>query len=553
MQMKNKLFSILLAACLGCTACNKMLDEDIRSQVTADYLNTSKGWQEGVNGAYATLKTVFCAIEDNGIIPNLTVFGTDTYTNGFDGSYKMMNFYNSDLNPRTPVVNYNWRNLYVSINACNTVISRADKVTGLSEELKKTRLAEVRFIRAEYYYLLVELWGPVPLSLDETTSIETNATRAPVKDVFAAILDDLNFAVQNLPVTASNYGRVTKPAAEMLLANVYLAKATSEAKEADDYARAAELAKGVINNYGFKLLDDFGKIFEQGAGEKNSEVIWSIQNNKDIISNGPGNTMHLYFLMKYDDLPGMQRDIANGRPYARYKPTDFVLNELFDRNLDSRYTKSFKRVFYCNKPGTYTINGHTVNMRNGDTAVYVADREYTDEELSHIDYSVWSPSKQNERVFPTLNKFLDPQRVGVNDQPGSRDLLFFRLAEAYLTAAEGLLMSGKPDEAADYINVVRRRAANPGATPEETEANRTAMEITPGQVNIDFILDERARELLGEGVRWIDLVRTGKLVERVKLHNPVAAVNIEPFHVLRPIPQEQIDRTSGDFPQNDGY
>jgi hypothetical protein len=263
--------------------------------------------------------------------------------------------------------------------------------------------------------------------------------------------------------------------------------------------------------------------------------------------------MHLYFLMKYDDLPGLQRDIANGRPYARYKPTDFVLNDLFDRQLDSRYRESFKRVFYCNKPGTYTINGHSVDLKIGDTAVYLADREYTPEELSHIDYNVWPPSKQNERVFPTLSKFLDPQRVGVNDQPGSRDLLFFRLSETYLTAAEALLMSGRPDEAADYINVVRRRAANPGATPEETEANRTAMEVSPAQLNIDFILDERARELLGEGVRWIDLVRTGKLIERVKKYNPVSAVNIQPYHVLRPIPQIQIDRTSGTFEQNPGY
>jgi len=551
--MKNSLIKILLIACLVCPACNKMLDEDIRSQVVGDYLNTPTGWQSGVNGVYATLKNVFCAIEDNGIIPQITVFGTDTYTNGFDGGFKMMNFYNSDLNPRTNVIYSNWRNLYVAINACNTVIDKADLVPGLSDDVKNTRLGEVRFIRAEYYYLLVELWGPVPLSLKETTTIETEATRAPVKDIFAAIIEDLNFAIQHLPAVAANYGRVTKPAAEQLLANVYLAKATSEAKEADDYSKAADLAIDVINNYGFKLLDDFGKVFEQGSGEKNPEVIWAIQNNKDIISNGPGNTMHLYFLMKYDDLPGMQRDIANGRPYARFKPTDFVLNDLFDRQLDSRYRESFKRVFYCNKPGTYTINGHSVNLKAGDTAVYLADREYTPEELSHIDYNVWPPSKQNERVFPTLTKFLDPQRVGVNDQPGSRDLLFFRLSETYLTAAEALLMSGRPDEAADYINVVRRRAANPGATPEETEANRTAMEVSPAQLDIDFILDERARELLGEGVRWIDLVRTGKLIERVKKYNPVSAANIQPFHVLRPIPQIQIDRTSGTFEQNPGY
>ena len=549
----KKIIYIFSFSLFVCSACNKMLVEDVRSQVTGDYLNTTQGWQEGVNGVYSTLKNVFTGIEDNGIIPQITVFGTDTYTNGFDGGFKMINFYNSDLNPRTAVIRTNWNNLYIAINACNAIVDRAVNVTGLSGTLKNTRLAEVRFIRAEYYFLLVQLWGPVPLSLRETQSIITDATRAPVKDVYDSVITDLNFAIENLPVTASNYGRVTKPAAENLLANVYLARATSEAKQPDDYSKAADLAKGVINNYSFKLLDDFGKVFEQGAGEKNAEVIWSIQSNKEIISNGLGNSMHLYFLMKYDDLPGMQRDIANGRPYARFKPTDFVLNDLFDRQLDSRYTKSFKRVFYCNKPGTYTINGNSVNLKAGDTALYLADREYTPSELSQIKYNVWPPSKQNERVFPTLTKFLDPERKDINDQPGSRDLLFSRLAETYLTAAEALLMSGHPDEAADYINAVRRRAAFTGSTPTETEANRQAMEITSAQLDIDFILDERARELLGEGTRWLDLTRTGKLVDRVKKYNPVAAANIQPFHVLRPIPQEQIDRTSGEFKQNYGY
>ncbi len=334
---------------------------------------------------------------------------------------------------------------------------------------------------------------------------------------------------------------------------VYLARATSEAKQAQDYAKAAELAKGVISKYNFKLLDDFAKIFEQGSAEKNAEVIWAIQNTKDVIANGPGNTMHLYFIMKYDDLIGMQRDIANGRPYARYKPTDFVLNTLFDRQLDSRYEKSFKRVFYCNKPGTYTINGKAVALAAGDTAVYLPDREWSAAEISRAKYSVFPPSRQNERVFPTLIKHLDPQRQGINDQPGSRDFLFFRLAETYLVAAEALLMSGNSAEAATYLNMVRRRAAKSGATPAETEANRLAMEITPNLLTLDFVLDERARELLGEGNRWIDLVRTGKLIERVKKYNPVAAANIKDFHVLRPIPQQQIDRTEGEFKQNPGY
>lgn len=129
----------------------------------------------------------------------------------------------------------------------------------------------------------------------------------------------------------------------------------------------------------------------------------------------------------------------------------------------------------------------------------------------------------------------------------------FRLADTHLMAAEALMMTGNLNEAAMHVNLVRTRAAKQGATEAETEANRLAMEVTPDQLDIDLILDERARELLEELHRWEDLARTGKLVERVRMYNPDGDQNIEPYHVLRPIPQEQNDPTSTPYPQNPGY
>jgi hypothetical protein len=82
------------------------------------------------------------------------------------------------------------------------------------------------------------------------------------------------------------------------------------------------------------------------------------------------------------------------------------------------------------------------------------------------------------------------------------------------------------------------------------------MEITPAQMTFEFLTEERERELIGEQHRWLDLKRWGILIERVKQHNPQAAPNIQDFHVLRPIPQNQIDRAEGgaaSFPQNAGY
>ena len=81
------------------------------------------------------------------------------------------------------------------------------------------------------------------------------------------------------------------------------------------------------------------------------------------------------------------------------------------------------------------------------------------------------------------------------------------------------------------------------------------VQILPSQVTLDFILDERARELAGEQLRWFDLKRTNKLVERIKALNPDGAQFIQSFHVLRPIPQSQIDAVANkdEFTQNPGY
>lgn len=549
----NKLSFLAIATCFAISSCSKLLNEDVRSQITDDYISTEEGFENAVNAGYSFLKAFYGGDEYGA---SITVFGTDLFTNGFDGGIKYLNTYDANLNPRNAACNAIWNSLYMAINTCNAAINRAPGIGGMDENLKNVRVAECRFLRAEYYFLLVQLFGPVPLKLQETRGIDREATRAPLQAVYDSIIEDLNDAVQTLPVEASDYGRATKPAAEHLLAKVYLTKASSAAKQQDDYDNAAKYAENVINNYNFKLLDDYSKIFEEGAGEKNSEVIWSVQNSKDFLTVGLGNTLHLYFIMKYDDLPGLKRDIQNGRPYARFKPTVFTLQQLFDRQHDGRFEKIFKRVFYCNNPGTFKNNhGETITLNTGDTAIYLSDRKLTADELKRSDskYSVYNPEEQTERVFPVLNKFLDPERPDMNEMRGSRDFLAMRLSETYLIAAEALMMTGQKDKAVKYINIVRRRAAKTGHTDAETNNNKLAMEITPDQLNIDFILDERGRELLGELTRWFDLVRTGKLIERVKKYNPVAAANIKPYHILRPIPQDQIDRSSTEMEQNEGY
>jgi hypothetical protein len=256
----------------------------------------------------------------------------------------------------------------------------------------------------------------------------------------------------------------------------------------------------------------------------------------------------MYFLMAYDTEQGMVRDVENGRPFKRFKPNDYAL-DVFDRDIDSRYEKSFKTVFYCNNPEDVEFYNGTTYMEEGDTAIWLPGEELDITIIKSKDFLVLTPASYTSKLYPTLTKYLDPTRESASDADGSRDVLVCRLAETYLIAAEAEFGLGDNDAAATWMNVVRRRAAYDGM--------ETDMEVSGSDITLEFILEERTRELMGEMHRWFDLVRTGTLVERVQLYNAEAADNIQDYHVLRPIPQDQIDRTYNSdgtvYGQNTGY
>lgn len=557
--MRTILIICIFAAGLS-FSCKRMLDEEIHSQVNDNYLSTPEGFEDGVKAAYSTLRTFHA----NELGTTMTVFGTDTYTMGSDGSYKFINEYSSQFDPRTNYVRDLWNSLYIGINTCNAVIDRANDIEGITEEQRNIRVSEARFLRAYYYFTLVQQFGAVHLSTAETKEPTTQASRADITSIYQVIEDDLRTAVQYLPATQTDYGRATKPATEHLLARVLLTRATSAAAKDSDYADAAVLAEGVINNYSFRLLDDFASVFVQGAGERNDEVIWAVQYTKNALTNGAdaeadgtGNSAHRYFLMEYDVQPGMNRNLADGQPWKRFMPTNYTLNTLFaDRVNDTRYKKSFKDVFYCSKPGTYNVNGKQVTYALGDTAIWLPGYKLAPAVKAVKNFLVIEPDGYTKKLYPSLTKFLDPERPDINYEFGSRDFLAFRLAETCLIAAEAFMYSGQLDKAVTYVNMVRARAAYNGLDEASDAAHRQAMLITAADLNIDFILEERGRELLGEQFRWYDLVRTHQLVQRVQAYNPDGGKNIKDYHVLRPIPQDQIDRTeggAGSFPQNPGY
>jgi hypothetical protein len=161
-------------------------------------------------------------------------------------------------------------------------------------------------------------------------------------------------------------------------------------------------------------------------------------------------------------------------------------------------------------------------------------------------------------MYPSVKKFDNATRPAINDA-SIRPIVLLRFSEIYLIAAEAAFKLGNYSTEAAMLNVLRTRAAaRPAGAPAAPAGAVAAMQVTQAQVQsagIDFILDERSRELYGESVRWYDLVRTQSLVRRVGALNPEAGPNVQSFMMLRPIPQNQIDLVTvgPKFPQNPGY
>jgi len=550
--MNRKIYLILVIALAFITkSCDDFIEEELVTDVSAaSYYTTEAGLEDGVKATYASLKPFYG--QEMGAA--MTTFGTDIWQNGSDGGHKVFNFYDGGLNGSESYIRDSWDTWYQGINQANGIINRSADVE-MDETQKNLRIAEVRFLRAFYYFHIVTTFGDAHLTLEETEGVEIEANRTSQAEIYSqAIVADLEFAIANLPDEQDDYGRATKPAAEFLLGKVLLTRSYKSFAEATDASNAETLFGNVISNYNFSLLDDFADLWDI-ANQENSEMVFVQPNSKSQVDNGIdnfGHRWHLYFLHEYDVRRGMTRDITNGRPWKRHRPTDFMLT-LWDRTIDARYESSFKHVWFANKdePATEAVGDEPARaaLAIGDTAIYIPgpgrDIDWPQSRQNAVPYLVYSNDEYTERLFPSMNKWIDATRPDRQKTQGQRDFILMRLGDAYLLRAEARLSQGNTTGAAEDINVIRIRAA--------VDGQEAAIQIDAADVTLDFLLDERARELVGEGHRWWDLARTGTLVERTRLYNNGAAPNIQDYHAVRPIPQNQIDRTLGGYPQNPGY
>ncbi|MFN4145469.1 MAG: RagB/SusD family nutrient uptake outer membrane protein [Runella sp.] len=590
--MKKTYLICCCVVALLATSCKDYLVEEMVSGISYEHYDTEDGIKNALNATYAALRD-FHATENVG--SDLNLMGTHVWTDATAG--KPFNEYSAALNSTAGSLATVWTSYYRGINSANVVIKRTPTVAATSflttPANRNIWVGEARYLRAFYYFHLVQLFGRIPLELNENLEARKDFKRASVEAVYQAIITDLRFASQHLPLTQRDYGRATRGAANHLLAKVYLTRGSAitdqRGQKPTDLDSAAHFAEAVINSNVYQLVPDYARLIDFN-NQRNSEVIFSIVFNPDVRFGGfdkTGNWTHVVWLWGYDLVAGMKRDIPNGRPGIRIVPTDYTL-DIFDRRNDARFYKNFKWAFMSNNAATIprwtAANAPNASLvgkpkfAEGDTAIYLSmDRNVSDAAIARKSYT-WIPRNKfvqgTQKRFPVLMKSLDPARADLTIV-SSRDWVYARLGETYLIAAEAHGRMGRYDKAVQHINKLRERAAykegelkpaafvttEGGKQADLTKSTFPQLRITVDSVNsvsktINFIMHERTRELLGEGHERYDLLRNELLIEWVKRYNPLA-VGIQPHHKLMPIPQTvHIDRltdpTNKDH-QNEGY
>jgi len=540
--MKKILYLSGLLCLLATGSCSDFLEEDNKSNATAEkFYLTQGGYESLVNSAYSTLREVYAPQ------PFMFVAGTDLFFGTGQEAPLGLTSYHT-LTPGSSQVSDFFQTLYEGIQVTNTALHYAE-LTGDFAALE-SRKGEMRFLRAYYYFMLVQHFGGVSLVTEMVQTPITHFERESASDIYQFIITELEQALNEVPAVQSQVGRVTKRAVQHYLAKVHLTRGYEEFGQASDFEKAASYAEAAINNQALTVL--YSQIFAY-KNDANPEIIFSIQ--YDAASTLNGGT-HQWDTPYGPLINGLNEGVTK---MLRLKVTEYLWKVFGE--YDNRFEGTFMLVRtnpyvgYNEDPAKYPITYYypRTQQQIADTSAWRAADTKNRSRTKIMPISAYWWDLNNQGEYPSLSKF---DRNNLPTVRYTHDLFLARLGETYLIAAEAYFKMGDLTKAAERINAVRRRAAMPG--------HEASMLITPGNVNIDFILDERARELAGEGHRWADLKRTGKLIERNKLYNPqvieLVKSGVDPFmgtngqnKILRPIPLSVISLDEGEYPQNPGY
>jgi len=572
----NRLFKytliVVLGSLLSCDESKFLEEKPLDFYTPSNSLEDKAQFQSAVN--YLHNRVRYLLFGGINLDANFALrYATDFAVNATDYVPPVkLNDYKNTMVPTFNVPQVLWESLYVIISNANVIIDRLELSSKLTEEEKNVFRAEGLFFRALAYRMLGNLYGGVPLILEEVQVPRRDYTRATREEVYTQCKNDLLEAIahlQNIDHLAD--GKVNKQVAQHLLSEIYISL--------NMYDEAIAAASEVINYPGVGLMTErFGRHKEK-PGDVYRDLFELNNYNRS-----SGNMEGLYVVQSdYLNAASTQRDVLQwalipnmgsltvratvggeeqnisailafndkltGRGVGWMRPTSHFLYGIWQDDFDADIRNSSYNIIR-----DFQIDG--VPEDSPDFGKwYVADG-YKDRVTNFADtIRNWFPILKkvtiSEGDFP-VEYFRRDASGNVLESPlgGNlllnasenlfRDYYLFRLAETYLLRAEAYHLKGDNPKAADDLNVLRARAQT--------------FPIQAADVDIDFILDERLRELYGEELRMLTLTRMGKLYDRNVKYNQKSGLTIEEYHNLWPIPFSEIERNVfATIEQNPGY
>ncbi len=480
------LFILMMMA----SSCEKYVEVTPQYSIDSEnYFNSPDDYYSALIAAYDMLQSTYANAILGEIASNNTLCGGESATD-------VIGWQQVDQMTHTPV-NSNiqdiWNWMFAGVQRCNYFMEFKDKI---DFEGKEEMVGEIRFLRAYYNFELVKWFGPIPLKVDERFKLgdERTIPRSSVSEVYAQIEADLQAAEAVLPVTPIQIGRATKGAAQALLGKAYLYD--------KKYQEAATELDKVINSGTYSLVDDYNSIFEMDG------------------ENGPGSV----FEVQYTDVEGA------GFGCLQCSEGNVAVGFSGVRSYDGPV---FSSGFSFNVPVQDAVDAYEPGDKRKEVAILdiVAWADSTgatySEGYEHTGYfnRKYLPRKRNPEAQPDLN-LTNPNNYRA-----------IRYADVLLMAAEAYNTGGIDDgKAQEYLNEVRRRAF--GDSNHEVTLSGAALG--------DAIFHERRVELMGEGLYFFDLVRTGRAANQIEGFTPGK-------NEVFPIPQQEIDFSAGNWSQNPGY
>lgn len=534
--MKKKYIIAFLLACIF-TSCKKdFLVEQPKDAIYAENLfGNYDGFRLAVNALLDFPRQERSEMIQSAELGIIWKIGVD---NGFANSVlswtRGLHQYNIELNPQMQLINgdTNGRDgvfliLYRAIGSANTIISRAQNpnidwqgFTPQEDEINKNLiLGHAHLIRAWAYRHLAYTFGDVPITTEEVTgtNYRNDWDRRPLAEVQALIIEDLKIAANGLPASSSDVLVLSSAIANHYLAEMYL--------WTNQNALAEEAALKVVNNPAYKLITT-----RYGINASQPGVPFMDQFKNGNILRSQGNTEALWVFPNSDVL-----ELIGRRPNAMRRTWTYTTAPFIPANGGRGIGRAGITAwgFSIYEPQDHRFSEYAIAkvVYNSSGAV-IATNQMAESQM-RINNNRWASTRKWDWTYN------DPALWG--DSYSYADQAYLRLADTYLLLAEAYFKQGKLSEAADFINRVRVRS------------NATSIAADGSTITLDYILDERSRELVTEELRRETLIRTGKLLERAKLHNKFT-VDMKEYQILLPIPQRVIDANSGkEMLNNPGY